>query len=150
MTFVYYKSENNVYSYLAMAISSDWTTIQVNDWNIFPNQFPFICTLEHYDEDWNVRKREIIKCTARDNNTLTVERAFESCVADDTANPKTLQQSPYNFAAGDSISLTLTSGFVTDIQNEISRQLTALETAQDCINCDNQRLSDIEAFINNF
>lgn len=149
MAFVYYKSENNVYSYLAMAISSDWTTIQVNDWDIFPNQFPFICTLEHYDENGNCIKREIVKCINRENNTLTVQRAFEKCVADDTANPKTLQQSPYNFVAGDSISLTLTSEFVEDIQNEIVRQYNNLNTARNCIWSVDCRLSDMENFINN-
>lgn len=149
MVFVNYKSENNVYSYLAIALSADATTMQVNDWDIFPSQFPFIVTLEHYDDDWNCVKREIVKCTDRDWNTITIVRWFETCVADDTANPKTLQQSPFNFVAGDSVSLTLTSWFITDIQDEITRQLNNLNTAQACINLDNQRLTDIEDFINN-
>ena len=149
MAFVNYKTENNVYSYLAIAISADWDTIQVNDWDIFPEVWPFILTLEHYDDDWNCVKREIVKATARDNNTITIERAFEQCVSDDTANPKTLQQSPFNFVAGDSVSLTLTSELITDIQNEISRQLDNLETAQTCLDTTSCRLSDIEAFINN-
>ena len=149
MVFVNYKSENNVYSYLAVALGADATTMQVNDWDIFPSQFPFIVTLEHYDDDWNCVKREIVKCTDRDWNTITIVRWFETCVADDTANPKTLQQAHFNFVAGDSVSLTLTSEFVTDIQNEITRQLNNLNTAQACINLDNQRLTDIEDFINN-
>ena len=149
MVFVNYKSENNVYSYLAIALSADATTMQVNDWDIFPSQFPFIVTLEHYDDDWNCVKREIVKCTDRDWNTITIVRWFETCVADDTSNPKTLQQSPFNFVAGDSVSVTLTSWFITDIQDEITRQLNNLNTAQVCINLDNQRLTDIETFINN-
>ena len=149
MAFVNYKTENNVYSYLAIALSSDATTMQVNDGDIFPTSWPFILTIEHYDDDWNCVKREIVKGTARDNNTITIVRAFEECVADDTANPKTLQQSPFNFVAWDSVSLTLTSELVTDIQNEITRQLDNLETAQECINTDEQRISDIEDFINN-
>ena len=149
MAFVNYKTENNVYSYLAIAISADWDTIQVNDWDIFPEVWPFILTLEHYDDDWNCVKREIVKATARDNNTITIERAFEQCVSDDTANPKTLQQSPFNFVAGDSVSLTLTSELISDIQNEISRQLDNLETAQTCLDTTSCRLSDIEDFINN-
>ena len=149
MAFVNYKTENNVYSYLAIALSSDATTMQVNDGDIFPASWPFILTIEHYDDDWNCVKREIVKWTARDNNTITIVRAFEECVADDTANPKTLQQSPFNFVAWDSVSLTLTSELVTDIQNEITRQLDNLETAQECINTDEQRISDIEDFINN-
>ena len=149
MVFVNYKSENNVYSYLAIALSADATTMQVNDWDIFPNQYPFLVTLEHYDADWNVVKREIVKCTDRDWNTITIVRWFETCVADDTANPKTLQQSPYNFVAGDSVSLTLTSWFITDVQDEITRQLNALNTADACLDATNCRLCDIETFINN-
>lgn len=149
MAFVNYKTENNSFSYLAIALSSDSTTIQVNDWDIFPTSWPFILTIEHYDDSNNCVKREIVKATARDWNTITVERAFEECVADDTANPKTLQQSPFNFVAWDSVSLTLTSELVTDIQNEITRQLNNLETAQTCITTDEQRISDIETFINN-
>lgn len=149
MTFVNYKTQNNVFSYLSMALSSEATTLQVNDWGIFPNEFPFICTLEHYDDVWNCIKREIVKCTARNEDSLTIVRAFEKCVSDDTLNPKILQQAPFNFVAWDSISLTLTSEIVQDIQNEITRQLNNLETAQSCINSDEQRISDIEDFINN-
>lgn len=149
MTFVNYKTQNNVFSYLSIALSADMTNIQVNDWAIFPDAFPFICTLEHYDDDWNCVKREIIKVVGREDNVLTVVRAFEKCVSDDTLNPKVLQQAPYNFVAGDSISLTLTSELITDIQDEISRQLDDLTVAQNCLNCDECRLSDIEAFINN-
>lgn len=149
MAFVNYKTENNSFSYLAIALSSDSTTIQVNDWDIFPTSWPFILTIEHYDDDWNVVKREIVKWIARDWNTLTIVRAFEECVADDTANPKTLQQSPFNFVAWDSVSLTLTSELITDIQNEITRQKNNLETAQSCLDTTSSRLSDIEDFINN-
>ena len=149
MVFVNYKTENNAFSYLSIALSSEATTMQVNDWDIFPASWPFILTLEHYDDDWNCVKREIVEATERDWNTLTIVRAFETCVADDTANPKVLQQSPYSFVAWDSVSLTITKELMTDIQNEISRQLDNLETAQACIDVDEWRLSDIEDFINN-
>lgn len=149
MTFVNYKTENNVYSYLSIALSSSATTLQVNDWNIFPVNWPFILTLEHYDDDWNCIKREIVKCTERNWDTLTIVRWFEQCVSDDTANPKTLQQSPFNFIAWDSVSLTLTSELISDIQNEITRQLDSLNTAQCCIDDAESRICDIETFINN-
>lgn len=139
-----YKTENNVYSYLAIAISADWDTIQVNDWDIFPEAWPFILTLEHYDDDWNCIKREIVKATARDNNTITVVRAFEQCVSDDTANPKTLQQSPFNFVAWDSVSLTLTSELITDIQNEIARQNDQYSTTETYLQDMENRMDQIE------
>ena len=144
MAFVNYKTENNSFSYLAIALSSDSTTIQVNDWDIFPTSWPFILTIEHYDDSNNCVKREIVKATARDNNTITVERAFEECVADDTANPKTLQQSPFNFVAWDSVSLTLTSELITDIQNEIARQNDQYSTTETYLQDMENRMDQIE------
>lgn len=144
MAFVNYKTENNVYSYLAIALSSDATTMQVNDGDIFPASWPFILTIEHYDDDWNCVKREIVKWTARDNNTITIVRAFEECVADDTANPKTLQQSPFNFVAWDSVSLTLTSELITDIQNEITRQNNQYSATDSCLQDMENRMDQIE------
>ena len=144
MVFVNYKSENNVYSYLAIALGADATTMQVNDWDIFPSQFPFLVTLEHYDDDWNVVKREIVKCTDRDWNVITIVRWFETCVADDTSNPKTLQQAHFNFVAGDSVSLTLTSEFVTDIQEEITRQNNDLISTTQQVEEMNRRITEIE------
>lgn len=150
MVFVNYKTENNVYSYLSIALSASSTTALVNDWSIFPSTFPFLCTLEHYDDDWNCTKREIVKCTERNGDTLTIVRSFESCVADDTANPKILQQAPYNFVAWDSISLTVTSWLIKDMQDEITRELNALDTAEANIIDANGRITDIENFINSF
>lgn len=144
MAFVNYKTENNSFSYLAIALSSDSTTIQVNDWDIFPATWPFILTIEHYDDSNNCVKREIVKATERDNNTITVERAFEECVADDTANPKTLQQSQFNFVAWDSVSLTLTSELITDIQNEITRQNNQYSATDSCLQDMENRMDQIE------
>lgn len=144
MTFVNYETENNSFSYLAIALSADATTLQVNDWDIFPQNWPFILTLEHYDDDWNCVKREIVKATARDGNTLTVVRWFEQCVADDTANPKTLQQAQFNFVAWDSVSLTLTSELITDIQNEITRQNDQYSTTENYLQDMENRMDQIE------
>lgn len=148
MVFVNYKTENNVYSYLSIALSATSTTILVNDWSIFPSTFPFLCTLEHYDDDWNCTKREIVKCTERNGDTLTIARSVESCVADDTANPKVLQQAPYSFVAWDSVSLTVTSWLIKDMQDEITRELNALDTAEANITDADWRITDIENFIN--
>lgn len=148
MVFVNYQTENNASSYLSTALSSSWTIIVVNDWDIFPSAFPFLLTLEHYNDDWNVIKREIVKCIARNWNNLTIERKAESCVADDTANPKILQQNAWTFVAGDSVWLTITSWLIDDMQNEIERQANDLIEAQGLIDCANCRISDVEAFIN--
>ena len=142
MVFANYQTENNASSYLTTALSADWTLIIVNDWNVFPSTYPFLITLEHYNDDWNVVKREIVKCVERDWNNMTIERAVESCVADDTANPKSR-----TFIAGDSVWLTITSWLIKDMQDEIDRQADDLTTAQGLIDDANCRISEIEDFI---
>lgn len=147
MVFANYQTENNASSYLTTALSATWTTIIVNDGDIYPSTFPFLLTLEHYNDDGNVVKREIVKCVARDGNNMEVVRAVETCVADDTANPKTLQQNSWTFVAWDSVWLTITSWLIDDMQNEIERQANDLIEAQGLIDCANCRISEVEAFI---
>jgi hypothetical protein len=53
--------------------------------------------------------REIVKVTAKNSNTLTIERAVEPCVADDTANPKTISQVAHSFEANSVVSLSMTA-----------------------------------------
>lgn len=126
-----YATANNVSSTLTNSIWAATTTIAVNDIDIFPTEFPFICTIEHFDEDWNCITREIVKATWSDiwAWTLTVQRAVEQCVSNDTATPKIMQQDAHIFYAWDVIWLTATAWLfanlywvaqdVIDLENEI-------------------------------
>lgn len=46
MTFIKYETANNVSSYLVSAISSNSTSVIVNDGWIFPSSFPYMITIE--------------------------------------------------------------------------------------------------------
>lgn len=97
--------KNNVHATLSTALSSIATTIQLTtgQWARFWTEFPQIATLESFDWDWKVVKREIVQITARNDDDLTVVRAFAPCPANDDANSQS--QSSVSFSADDQISL---------------------------------------------
>lgn len=72
-------------------------------WARFWTEFPQIATLESFDDTWKVVKREIVQITARNDDDLTVVRAFAPCPANDDANSQS--QSSISFSADDQISL---------------------------------------------
>ena len=133
MTYVWYKTANNVSSYLVASMSASSTSIIVNDWTIFPSEFPYLLTIEQQNNAWQTTIREIVKVTAKTWNTLTVERAVESCVSDDTKNPKTVSQTPHNFDANSAVSLSMTAGTLKDVQDELTSQSNRISTAEDNI-----------------
>lgn len=97
--------KNNVHATLSTALSSVATTIQLTtgQWARFWTEFPQIATLESFDDTWKVVKREIVQITARNDDDLTVVRAFAPCPANDDANSQS--QSSVSFSADDQISL---------------------------------------------
>ncbi len=99
---------------------SAWATTLVLDWqgDLFPTTFPFICKIEQFTAT-NVTKREIVKCTGRTWNTLTIVRSFESCPADYTAT--TLTTTAFAFLDGDVVSLIESKATIKDIQDEVTR-----------------------------
>lgn len=139
MTFIWYKTANNIVSYLVSAISSSSTSIIVNDGNIFPSSFPYLLTIEQQLNGETVT-REIVKVTAKSGSTLTVERAVESCISDDTANPKTYSQIAHSFDANAIVSLEMTAGTLQDAQNGITDNANAVADA-------NQDITDLVALI---
>lgn len=148
MTYYWYKTANNVTSSLVSSISWSTTTIIVNDWNIFPSTFPYILTIEQKLNGQTV-VREIVKVTARTWNTMTVVRAVESCVSDDTASPKTLTQVAHNFNANALVSLNMTAWVLQDCQQWITDNANDISDANDAIDDINHRIQQIEADIGN-
>lgn len=128
MTFIWYKTANNIVSYLVSAISSSSTSIIVNDWNIFPSSFPYLLTIEQQLNGETVT-REIVKVTAKSGSTLTVERAVESCISDDTANPKTYSQVAHSFDANAIVSLEMTAWTLQDAQSGITDNANNIASA---------------------
>jgi len=130
MTYIWYKSANNVVSYLVSAISSNSTNMIVNDGWIFPSSFPYLLTIEQ-QLNGQTTVREIVEVTGKTWNTLTINRAVESCVSDDTATPKTMSQIAHNFEAGAVVSLVMTAWTLKDVQDEMDSQSWRISDAED-------------------
>lgn len=116
-----YNNSNNASTTISAWISASATTLLVENGAILPNA-PFLLTLEHMDNE-KVTVREIVKCTAKIGNSLTIVRSAGICVQDDTANPKVQNNTPHSFWVGDFASIYWTSEQVKDIQDEINQKL---------------------------
>lgn len=143
MTFIWYETANNVSSYLVSAISSSSTSMIVNDWWIFPSSFPYVLTIEQQMNGKTV-VREIVKVTAKNSNTLTIERAVEPCVADDTANPKTISQVAHSFEANSVVSLSMTAWTLQDCQTGITDNAGEITQTNQDITDLSDRIDNIE------
>ncbi len=149
MTFIGYKTANNIVSYLSSAISSWSTNIIVNDGWIFPSNFPYLLTIEQQNANGITTVREIVKATAKSWNTITIERAVEQCVWDDSANPKTLSQIAHSFDANSEVSLCLTAWTLQDIQNWINDNTTDIQNTNDEIDTLENLIQTLEDDISN-
>lgn len=116
-----YNNSNNASTTISAWISASATTLLVDNGAILPNA-PFLLTLEHIDNE-KVTVREIVKCTAKIGNALTIVRSAGTCVQDDTATPKVQNNTPHSFWVGDFASIYWTSEQVKDIQDEIEKKL---------------------------
>lgn len=139
MTFIWYKTANNIVSYLMSAISSTSTSIIVHDWSIFPSTFPYLLTIEQQLNGETVT-REIVKATAISWDIITVERAFESCITDDTAKPKVYEQVAHSFEWNAIVSLSLTAWMLQDVQQWITDNAGAINDAD-------QEITDLTTLI---
>lgn len=120
MQYSNFNMKNNVHATLSTAVSSVATTIQLTSWqwSRFWTTFPQIATLESFDENWKVIKREIVKITWRSGDNLTVVRAFAPCPENDDANSQT--QSAISFNADDTISLYIPKEIFDKISDSLN------------------------------
>lgn len=97
--------KNNVFAELYAPISSLATTLQVKSWQgaRFWNAFPQLLTLENFNDNWKVLKREIVKLTGVSWDYLTIERGAYPCPPSDDANAQ--WTATFSFDADDKISL---------------------------------------------
>ena len=96
--------KNNAKTTLAANVSNSATSLSVADGSVFPDPGAGEFFLVTLDDGSN---NEIVKCTARSSNTLTVVRAQESTTA-------------RAFSTGDAAEGRVTAGFVTSIQENIA------------------------------
>lgn len=138
-----YKTANNVVSYLVSAISANSTSIVVNDGSIFPSTFPYLLTIEQQQND-QVVVREIVKATAKSSDTITIERAVEYCVGDDTATPKTQSKVAHSFDAQSIVALTMTAETLADVQWWITDNANEIISTNNDISTLSDRIDNIE------
>lgn len=126
MVLINYKETNLAKWQLSAWISAAQTTINLNawEWDLFPSIFPFMIKLEQYDststlENKPVLKRELVQCTNRVWDILTVVRGFEPCPASDTATTQTT--TAFAFDANDYVFHIETAGTQKDIKDELVR-----------------------------
>ena len=76
MAFVNYKQTNLAQGLLNAGILSGGVTVvlQSGQGSLFPSTFPFLAKIEEFTSG-NVTKREIVKCTNRVGDTLTIVRS---------------------------------------------------------------------------
>jgi len=131
-----YFSQNNVSSELAVWISSIATTIQVNEdqGNLRWNKFPVLWTLENFNSDGSVAKREIVKVVSRTWDAFNVVRAFAPCPLKDWDT--TQAQVASTFSAWDKFSIYIpaeileaVSDAINDLYNNWNDRLFLKKTA---------------------
>lgn len=126
---------NNGQSLLASTITNSDTIIVCTtwEWSLFPTSgTPLV--LEQFNTSNQVTKREIVNLTGRTGDTLTITRAYEACVQDDTASIKTSTQNALSFDLWDGvvkISQYMTKKILDDIQAELTDINTNYATKAD-------------------
>lgn len=112
-----YKIINNLSSELYTSISSSATSVQLNAWQWERrwNEFPIIATLENFDSNWKVAKREIVIITARTWDVLTIQRKAFQCFPTDDDNSLALKSR--SFDAGDTISNYIAKEYFNKIKD---------------------------------
>lgn len=125
MAFKNYKWTNLAKWQLKAGISAwAWTIIlKAWQWDLFPSTFPFPLKIEKYDsssllENKPVLKREMVECTNRVNDTLTITRAIEDCPENDTAVTQT--SIAFSFDADDWVYLVYSAWNDKDIKDELN------------------------------
>lgn len=114
-----YKYSNNSVSTLAWSITAISTTlvIQTGDNTKFVDSFPFTMTLEQFDENNAVIKREIVRATSRTWDIYNIDRAIESCLQSDTATTQT--SNALDFDEWSVVSMRVTAWQMQEINSKV-------------------------------
>lgn len=118
-----YVASNLAKSTLDLDISASATSValKAGDWNLFPAEFPYMIKIEKF-VSWAVTKREMLKVTWKNWDTLSVVRAWEYCPASDSAQTQT--KTAQSFSKDDSVTLIVTAQTIREIQDEVENLWT--------------------------
>ena len=132
-------NKNNLKSELTANIGVLDTSISITagEWILWENDM--VACLEHYENDV-CTKREIIKITAKNNDTFTITRWFAVCIMNDET--KQQWQWSQTFVAGDFLSLYLSKEIWESITQNIWINETALQTMVWHINAPRTHIND--------
>lgn len=121
MTLANYKHKNNAESTVLGTISAGATSLicATGEGARFPSTYPFLLTLEKWDSQGRVTKREIVKVTNRSTDAFTIVRSAGYCPADYSATTQT--NTAFSFDTGDTIKLKATAEDLDDINAELVR-----------------------------
>ena len=120
-----FANKNNLRSELTANVGVLDTSISITsgEWILWENNM--VACLEHYENEI-CTKREIIKITAKNNNTFTITRGFAVCIMND----QTKQQGQWSqtFSVWDFLSLYLSKELWESISWNIAINENALQT----------------------
>ncbi len=123
MAYVKYTATNLASGTLLAGISAGATSLilSTGQGDLFPTTFPFKVKLEQFDSNVPPRviKREIVSCTNRVGDTLTIVRSHEACPS--AYNSTTQTTTAYAFNALDTVNVIATADMIDDIQDEVTR-----------------------------
>lgn len=127
MAYVKYTATNLASGTLLAGIAAGATSLilSTGQGDLFPTTFPFKVKLEQFDTNVPPRviKREIVKCTNRVGDTLTIVRSHEACPS--AYNSTTQTTTAYAFLALDTVNVIETADSIDDVQDEVTRLETA-------------------------
>ena len=131
-------NKNNLRSELTANVGVLATTISITAWEWVLWENNMVACLEHYENDI-CTKREVIKITAKNNDTFTITRWFADCIMND----QTKQQGhgSQEFVVGDYLSLYLSKEiwesltvWITTNETNIQTMVARINAPKTCIN----------------
>lgn len=108
-----YQNADSTLAWDLLASSGSGSTFVLKSWEwaLFPPTWdaPYDVTIEKFNSSEDVTKREILTISARSWDVLTISaRASQSCVQDDTADPKTRTADAKSFNSWDRVYMSIT------------------------------------------
>ena len=131
-------NKNNLRSELTGNVGVLATSISITAWEWVLWENNMVACLEHYENDI-CTKREVIKITAKNNDTFTITRWFADCIMND----QTKQQGhgSQEFVVGDYLSLYLSKEiwesltvWITTNETNIQTMVARINAPKTCIN----------------
>jgi len=117
-----YKTSNNASWLLLSSLGASWTTaiLKTWQWALFPSTYPFLLTIEKIAATV-ITQREIVKCTNKTWDNLTIVRSQGTCPPNDSSS--TPWTTAFWFDADDRVSLYIPSEVIQDLYSWIADKL---------------------------